>query len=111
MLQALCSAMAKMCVRELRTEDPSVSVFYLALVSSIAAIIGCSLPASLITPPAGMSLLGFVVPRSLTETAMLVGVGARCSARPELAESSCLCLATPAHVFCGHGMLRSLLLL
>ena len=78
--------MAKMCVRELRTEDPSVSVFYLALVSSIAAIIGCSLPASLITPPAGMSLLGFVMPRSLTETAMLVGVGARCQARPELAE-------------------------
>ena len=79
-LQALCSAMAKMCVRELRTEDPSVSVFYLALVSSIAAIIGCSLPASLITPPTGMSLLGFVVPRNLTEAAMLVGVGARCPA-------------------------------
>ncbi|KAK9826110.1 hypothetical protein WJX81_004310 [Elliptochloris bilobata] len=75
LFQALCSAMAKMCVRELRTEDPSVSVFYLALVSTIAATIGCSLPASVITPPPGMSLLGFVVPRNMTETAMLVGVG------------------------------------
>ena len=73
--QALCSASAKMCVRELRTEDPSVSVFYLALVSSIAATIGVSLPASLVTPPAGMSLLGWVNP-SWREAAMLVGVGA-----------------------------------
>ena len=86
--------MAKMCVRELRTEDPSVSVFYLALVSSIAAIIGCSLPASLIIPPAGMSLLGFVMPRSLMETAMLTGVGARCSVRLKLVGRSCLCRAT-----------------
>ena len=91
--------MAKMCVRELRTEDPSVSVFYLALVSSIAAVIGCSLPASLITPPAGMSLLGFIVPRNLTETAMLVGVGAHCSARVELAGLLAHSLCKPALVW------------
>ena len=103
--------MAKMCVRELRTEDPSVSVFYLAFVSSIAAIIGCSLPASLISPPAGMSLLGFIVPRNLTETAMLVGVGACCSSRPELAD--CSCLATMLRTVCGlcMCMLRSPLVL
>ncbi len=69
--------MAKMCVRELRTEDPSVSVFYLAFVSAVAATIGCSLPATWVTPPPGMSLLGFMMPRSLAEGAMLVGVGAQ----------------------------------
>jgi len=67
--------MAKMCVRELRTEDPSVSVFYLALVSSIAAVVGVSLPASLVTPPPGMLLLGWVTP-TWRSGAMLVGIGA-----------------------------------
>ena len=79
--------MAKMCVRELRTEDPSVSVFYLAFVSAIAATIGCSLPATWVTPPPGMSLLGFMMPRNLTEGAMLVGVGAQ-----EPIDPSALCM-------------------
>ena len=43
-LQALCSALAKMCVRELRTEAPNTSVFYMAWVSLVAAILGCFLP-------------------------------------------------------------------
>ena len=36
--------MAKMCVRELRTEAPNTSVFYMAWVSLVAAFLGCFLP-------------------------------------------------------------------
>ncbi|KAK9837654.1 hypothetical protein WJX74_002242 [Apatococcus lobatus] len=43
--QAFCSAIAKMCVRELRfTDTPNVSVFYLGLCSSIGAVVGCTAP-------------------------------------------------------------------
>jgi len=44
-LQALFSACAKMCVRELRkTETANVSVFYLSFCSSIGALCGIFLP-------------------------------------------------------------------
>ena len=69
--QALCSACAKMCVRELRAEPPNVSVFYMAFVSLIAAVIGCTVPA----------LFGFEnvfrIPGHWAEWVLLVGVGAR----------------------------------
>ncbi|KAK9865750.1 hypothetical protein WJX84_008399 [Apatococcus fuscideae] len=43
--QAFCSAISKMCVRELRfTDTPNVSVFYLGFCSTIGAIIGCTVP-------------------------------------------------------------------
>jgi hypothetical protein len=67
--QALCSAMAKMCVRELRAENPNVSVFYMAWVSLIAALIGCFLP---MTWGATDS---FRVPSHWAEWVLLTGIG------------------------------------
>ncbi|BDA45883.1 probable pseudopaline exporter CntI [Coccomyxa sp. Obi] len=67
--KALCSACAKMCVRELRAEHPNVSVFYMAWVSLVAALIGCFLP---MTWGATDS---FRIPDHWAEWVLLVGVG------------------------------------
>lgn len=69
-LQAFCSAIAKMCVRELRfTDTPNVSVFYLGLCSSIGAIFGCTAP----------KLWGventFRMPNAAVEWWLIVGTG------------------------------------
>ena len=59
-----------MCVRELRAEPPNVSVFYMAAVSLVAAVLGCTVP----------SWLGFQnvfrMPSHWAEWALLAGVGA-----------------------------------
>ena len=68
--QALCSALAKMCVRELRTEAPNTSVFYMAAVSLVAAVIGCFLPM------AWGDTTSFKVPNHWLEWVLLCGVGA-----------------------------------
>lgn len=47
LFQALCSACAKMLVRELRTESPFVSVFYLSACSLIASVFGTGIPKAL----------------------------------------------------------------
>ena len=67
--QALCSALAKMCVRELRTEAPNTSVFYMAAVSLVAAIIGCFLPM------AWGDTTSFKVPDRWFQWLLLVGIG------------------------------------
>ena len=71
--QALCSACAKMCVRELRAESPNVSVFYMAWVSLVAALAGCF----------GAPLLGFThtfrMPSHWAEWTLLAGIGAPAS--------------------------------
>ena len=69
-MQALFSACAKMCVRELRkTETANVSVFYLSFCSTIGALIGCF----------GPKILGYVgsvrLPVSSVEWLLLIGVG------------------------------------
>ena len=69
-VQALCSALAKMCVRELRTEAPNTSVFYMAAVSLVAAVIGCFLPF------AWGDKSSFKVPDHWLEWVLLCGVGA-----------------------------------
>ncbi len=69
-VQALCSALAKMCVRELRTEAPNTSVFYMAAVSLVAAIIGCFLPL------AWGDTTSFKMPNHWLEWTLLCGVGA-----------------------------------
>ncbi|KAK9829224.1 hypothetical protein WJX72_004585 [[Myrmecia] bisecta] len=70
--QAFCSAFAKMAVRELRsTETPNVSVIYLSGTSTIAAVLGCTLP----------RLLGwewhsvFRLPVGPLEWALMIGLG------------------------------------
>ena len=68
--QALCSALAKMCVRELRTEAPNTSVFYMAAVSLVAAVIGCFLPL------AWGDTTSFKVPDHWLQWVLLCGVGA-----------------------------------
>lgn len=67
--QALCSALAKMCVRELRTEAPNTSVFYMAAVSLVAAVVGCFLPM------AWGDSTSFKVPNHWAEWLLLCGVG------------------------------------
>jgi len=67
--QALCSALAKMCVRELRTEAPNTSVFYMAAVSLVAAVVGCFLPM------AWGDTTSFKVPNHWAEWLLLCGVG------------------------------------
>jgi hypothetical protein len=67
--QALCSACAKMCVRELRAEHPNVSVFYMAWVSLVAALIGCFLP------KAWGDTNSFRVPDHWAQWTLLVGIG------------------------------------
>lgn len=69
-VQALCSALAKMCVRELRTEAPNTSVFYMAAVSLVAAVIGCFLPL------AWGDTTSFKMPNHWLEWLLLCGVGA-----------------------------------
>jgi hypothetical protein len=69
--QALSSACAKMCVRELRSENPSVSVFYLSWVT--VAVAGLVLifqlllgsPAHQVVPP----------PKTLLDVILFLGVG------------------------------------
>lgn len=65
-----------MCVRELRTEAPNTSVFYMAAVSLVAAVIGCFLPL------AWGDKTSFKVPEHWLEWALLCGVGA--SLQPSL---------------------------
>ncbi|KAK9830121.1 hypothetical protein WJX72_009889 [[Myrmecia] bisecta] len=74
--QAFCSAFAKMAVRELRsTETPNVSVIYLSGTSTIAAVLGCTLP----------RLLGwewhsvFRLPVGPLEWALMIGLALICS--------------------------------
>lgn len=69
LFQALCSACAKMCVRELRAEHPNVSVFYMAWVSLVAALIGCFLP------KAWGATDSFRIPGHWAQWVLLVGVG------------------------------------
>ncbi|KAK9904222.1 hypothetical protein WJX75_007139 [Coccomyxa subellipsoidea] len=69
LFQALCSACAKMCVRELRAEHPNVSVFYMAWVSLVAALIGCFLP------KAWGDTNSFRVPDHWAQWTLLVGIG------------------------------------
>ena len=69
-LQALFSACAKMCVRELRkTETANVSVFYLSFCSTIGAIVGCF----------GPKIFGYEhtvrLPYNYVECLLLLGVG------------------------------------
>ena len=61
--------MAKMCVRELRTEAPNTSVFYMAAVSLVAAIVGCFLPM------AWGDTTSFKVPDRWFQWLLLVGIG------------------------------------
>ena len=61
--------MAKMCVRELRTEAPNTSVFYMAAVSLVAAIVGCFLPM------AWGDTTSFKVPNRWFQWLLLVGIG------------------------------------
>ena len=61
--------MAKMCVRELRTEAPNTSVFYMAAVSLVAALVGCFLPM------AWGDTTSFKVPDRWFQWLLLVGVG------------------------------------
>jgi drug/metabolite transporter (DMT)-like permease len=68
--QALFSACAKMCVRELRkTETANVSVFYLSFCSTIGALCGCF----------GPKILGYTgsvrMPVNAVEWLLLIGVG------------------------------------
>lgn len=70
--QALCSACAKMCVRELRAESPNVSVFYMAWVSLLAALVGC-----FVTPLFGFTNT-FRMPNHWAEWTLLAGIGALC---------------------------------
>lgn len=59
-----------MCVRELRAEHPNVSVFYMAWVSLVAALIGCFLPM------AWGATDSFRIPDHWAQWVLLVGVGA-----------------------------------
>ena len=61
--------MAKMCVRELRTEAPNTSVFYMAAVSLVAALVGCFLPM------AWGDTTSFKVPDRWFQWLLLVGIG------------------------------------
>eukprot|EP00884_Botryococcus_braunii_P009322 jgi/Botrbrau1/18391/Bobra.152_1s0003.1 len=69
--QALSSACAKMCVRELRSENPSVSVFYLSWVTVVAAglvlviQIVSGMPVHEVIPP----------PKTFLDYVLFLGVG------------------------------------
>jgi hypothetical protein len=58
-----------MCVRELRTEAPNTSVFYMAAVSLVAAVIGCFLPM------AWGDSTSFKVPDRWFQWLLLLGIG------------------------------------
>ena len=90
--QALCSAMAKMCVRELRTEAPNTSVFYMAAVSLVAAVIGCFLPL------AWGDTSSFKMPNHWLEWLLLCGVGASLQASVNF---DCLELNFPGYLDLG----------
>ena len=70
LLQALCSACAKMCVRFLRnTESPHVSVFYQAWVSLVIALCASLIPRALGHPGSIRQVDGWV------EWTFMAGVG------------------------------------
>ncbi len=70
-MQALSSACAKKCVRELRTENPSVSVFYLSWVTSAAAAIAIFIQIAL-GKPVGKAI---PVPGTFLGWALFLAVG------------------------------------
>lgn len=70
-MQALSSACAKMCVRELRTENPSVSVFYLSWVTAAAAAIAICIQIAL-GKPVGEAM---PVPGTFLDWVLFLGVG------------------------------------
>lgn len=70
-MQALSSACAKMCVRELRTENPSVSVFYLSWVTSTAAAIAIFIQIA-IGKPVGKAI---PLPGTFLDWALFLAIG------------------------------------
>ena len=89
LLQALFSACAKMCVRELRkTETANVSVFYLSFCSTIGALCGCF----------GPKIFGYEhtvrLPYNHVEVLLLLGVG------KQFPISAVTCTASDPHYSC-----------